>query len=106
MNNTPQRFCAPVWSGGLTRGEKFSPGGAAFRSPRPSSATVATETDLPQPKPLTVLAEWSGTAGPVYSKDWAPDGRTIATTGREHVPLLDGETCEELATLEGFEGFV
>jgi WD40 repeat protein len=53
-----------------------------------------------------VLAEWSGTAGPVYSVDWSPDGRTIATTGREQVRLLDGETYGELATLEGSGGFV
>jgi WD40 repeat protein len=53
-----------------------------------------------------VLAEWSGTEGPVYSVDWSPDGRTIATTGRGHVRLWDGETYEELATLQDFGGFV
>jgi WD40 repeat protein len=53
-----------------------------------------------------LLAEWSGTAGPVYSVDWSPDGHTIATTGRGHVRLLDGATYEELATLEGLGGFV
>jgi WD40 repeat protein len=53
-----------------------------------------------------VLAQWSGTEGPVYSVDWSPDGRTIATTGRGHVRLWDGETYEELATLQDFGGFV
>jgi WD40 repeat protein len=73
---------------------------------RPSSTAVASETAMPTPPPLPVLATWHGTAGPVYSVDWSPDGRTIATTGRGHVRLLDGETFGDLATLEGFEGLV
>jgi WD40 repeat protein len=82
------------------------PSATPVKASEPSPAAVARETALPPPKPLPLLAKWSGTAGPVYSVDWSPDGRTIATTGREQVRLLDGESYEELATLEGFGGFV
>jgi WD40 repeat protein len=82
------------------------PSATPSRPSRPRIDAVAVETALPSPQPLPVLAEWSGTAGPVYSVDWSPDGRTIATTGREQVRLLDGETYVELATLEGSGGFV
>lgn len=83
-----------------------SPSATPVEVPQPSPPAVASETALPSSQPLPVLAQWSGTSGPVYSVDWSPDGRTIATTGRQQVRLLDGETYEELATLEGFEGFV
>ncbi len=53
-----------------------------------------------------MLAEWINPVGPVYSVDWSPDGRTIATTGHNHVRLWDGVTYEELAVLEGFQYFV
>jgi hypothetical protein len=78
---------------------------AATVTPEPftDTPTPPSETPLPQPEPLPVLAEWSGAQGPVYSVDWSPDGRTIATTGRRHVSLWDGETYEELAILEGLE---
>jgi WD40 repeat protein len=82
------------------------PSATLVESSRPSTPALAAETVLPSPQPLPVLAKWNGSAGPVYSVDWSPDGRTIATTGREQVRLLDGETYQELATLEGFEGFV
>jgi WD40 repeat protein len=82
------------------------PGAAPIEVPQSSPPAVADETALAPPPLLPVLAEWQGTAGPVYSVEWSPDGRSIATTGREQVRLLDGETYRELATLEGFGGFV
>ncbi len=77
---------------------------ATVRPPTPPPS--ATATPVPQPQELPLLAEWVGTAGPVYSVDWSPDGRTIATTNRQQARLWDGQTYQQLATLEGFAGFV
>ena len=74
----------------------------------PATATLipATSTSVPEPtrSMLEVVAVLEGSAGPVYSLDWSPDGGAIASAGHSQVNLWQEEW--EQTSLPGHTSYV
>ncbi len=85
-----------------------APGVTSPATSLPTAEAVVTDapTSTPVPPSLTLLAELTGTTGPVYNLGWSPDGRTLVSAGYAQVNLWDVEARSLLSTLAGNTDFV
>ena len=80
-----------------------SPTSVILLAPSNTPRVIPTPTSIPNPN---LLAELTGTTGPIYSLSWSPDGRTIVSAGYQQVNVWDVDSASLTATLPGPTDFV
>jgi WD40 repeat protein len=77
-------------------------------TPVPIETPAFSPTFIPTPAPpnLVLLAELTGSSGPIYNLDWSPDGKTLLSAGYAQVNLWDVDTRTLISTLSGHTNIV